>query len=101
MEENNNDKQLIDLLNQLIQIQVQIAAIISTRFERQTTDNVKNKISQKQSNIYNEAQKYGVDSNLANESIIEFSNALEQIRKEYSTEKNLWLAQSEEFQKKK
>ena len=57
MEENNNDKQLIDLLNQLIQTQVQIAAIISTRFERQTTDNVKNKISQKQSNIYNEAQK--------------------------------------------
>ena len=47
MEENNNDKQLIDLLNQLIQTQVQIAAIISTRFERQTTDNVKNKISQK------------------------------------------------------
>ena len=42
MEENNNDKQLIDLLNQLIQIQVQIAAIISTRFERQTKDNVKN-----------------------------------------------------------
>ena len=87
MEENNNDKQLIDLLNQLIQTQVQIAAIISTRFERQTTDNVKNKISQKQNNISNEAQKYGVDSNLANESIIEFSNALEQIRKEYSTEK--------------
>ena len=70
MEENNNDKQLIDLLNQLIQTQVQIAAIISTRFERQTTDNVKNKISQKQNNISNEAQKYGVDSNLANEYII-------------------------------
>lgn len=100
MEENNNDKQLIELLNQLTQIQAQITAIISTRFERQTTDNVQNKVEQKQNSISHEAQRYGQDPSLAEGAISEYSDALEQIREEYSAEKNLWLAQSEEFQNK-
>ena len=100
MEENNNDKQLIELLHQLMQIQAQITAIISTRFERQTTDNVQNKVAQKQNSISHEAQRYGQDPSLAEGAISEYSDALEQIREKYSAEKNLWLAQSLDFQNK-
>lgn len=100
MEENNinSDKQLIELLNQLTQIQAQITAIISTRFDRQTTDNVQSKVSQKQENVRNDAQRYGQDPKLAEGAISDYSQALEEVRREYSTEKNLWLAQSEVFQ---
>lgn len=96
----SDDKQLIDLLNELMQVQTQIAAIISTRFERQTTDNVQSKVIQKENSVIAEAQRYGRNPDLAKDAIEQYQNALEQIRSEYSAEKNLWLAQASESQEK-
>lgn len=96
MEENNI--QLVELLRELTQIQAQLTAIISTKFERQTMDMLQSRVSQRQNNVLIEAKRYGQDSMQTVALISDYSNALEDVRQEYSTEKNLWLAQAEEFQ---
>ena len=95
--EKSTDEQLVELLSQLSQIQMQLAAIMSTRFERQTEENVQNRVEEKQESVDREANRYGQDPKTANAIIAEYENALQQIRQEYSMEKNLWLAQAEKF----
>ena len=97
MEEHN--QVLIDLLNQLAQVQANLSAVVSTRFEKQTEEIVINKLDKKKEYIANQAARYGQDPNSADKSIRDYYSVLENTRKEFVDEKNLWLAQSEESQK--
>ena len=95
----SNDEMLVSLLSQLAQIQAQLAAIISTRFDRQTSQNVQNKVENKRSYVVSQAERYGQPQEKAEPAISSYQEGLEDVRSEYSTEKNLWLAQSGEFEK--
>lgn len=94
----SNDEMLVALLNQLAQIQAQLAAIISTRFDRQTSLNVQNKVENKRNYVVSQAEKYGQPQENAEPAINSYEEGLEDVRSEYLTEKNLWLAQSGEFE---
>lgn len=94
----SNDEMLVSLLSQLAQIQAQLAAIISTRFDRQTSQNVQNKVENKRSYVVSQAERYGQPQEKAEPAISSYQEGLEDVRSEYSTEKNLWLAQSGEFE---
>lgn len=95
----SNDGMLVSLLSQLAQIQSQLAAIISTRFDRQTSQNVQNKVENKREYVASQAERYGQSPQEAESAISAYQEGLEEVRDEYSTEKNLWLAQSGEFEK--
>ena len=93
-----DNQALIDLLRQLAEVQKQITTIISTRFERQTEENVKSNVNVKNDFINEQAKRYGQDPSIAQPALHEFSDSLENVRREYSNEKNLWLQQGSEFE---
>ncbi len=101
MEENTtaDDKNLIQLLKKLSDIQAQLSAAISTNFERHTIDEIRGVIDISKRNVAKDSKRYGQDPSEASSSIEDLSESLEETRNEYSNEKNFWLIENCELQK--
>lgn len=93
------EKILISLLERLKQAQTAIDIIVSTKFEKETTHNVNNKIKMKEENIQKDAKRYGQKNEVITPILEEYSNSLKKVKDEYSDEKNLWLIEKGNIEK--
>lgn len=89
---------LITLLNQLAFVQKQMAMVISAIYERETMENLQNRVEEKRDSIENEAKRYGQNSRLADQALQYYMENLGEVRDEFSNEKNMWLIENGEFE---
>ena len=93
-----NDEKSCVLLKQLVTVQFQLATIMSERFNRDTPKNKQSVIERKQNDINYQARRFSQKPELTNDALKSYSESLENVRNEYSLEKNMWLVQGNEFE---
>lgn len=79
------------LINELQEVQMQLAGVTSARFDKETSLKVEGTLDKKKSDISVQAKKYGQDVTLAEPSIAKYGEGLEAVRSEFSMEKNALL----------
>ena len=90
--------ELIGLLNQLAFVQKQMAMVMSAIYERETMENLQNRVEEKKDNIENEVKRYGQNPGLADQALQCYMENLGEVRDEFSNEKNMWLIENGEFE---
>lgn len=100
MENQQMQTDLINLLNQLVFVQKQMAMIVSAIYERETMENLQDRVGEKRNNVENEAKRYGQNPKLADQVLKYYMENLEEVRQEFLNEKNMWLIENGEFEQK-